>query len=76
MYVAKPYLNVTKATKTFATKLEAVKHLEAETGFEMDYEVNKKMKKQLIAQGMTSVAANELAKTYDWELIGKLYKEG
>lgn len=74
MYVAKPYLNVNKGMKTFSTKIEAVRYLEAETGFEMDFEVDKKMKKRLIAEGMKSIEANEASKTYDWELIGKLYQ--
>ena len=75
MYTAKPHMNVNRQMKSFPTKLEAVQYLEKVTGYQMDYEVNKTLKKLFVAEGMSSVEANELAKVYDWELIGKLYEE-
>ena len=56
MYMAKPNLNNSLHSKTFATKKEAVKYLEEVTGYKMDFEVDRKTK----------------VKTYDWELVGKL----
>lgn len=59
MYIAKPYLNNMMHSKEFATKKEAVAYLEEFTGVEMAYERNRKTKEI----------------TYDWEIIGKLYKK-
>lgn len=74
MYTAQPNLNNMINAKQFATREEAVAHLEVMTGFDMSFEVSKSMKKLLLAEGYSPKEANELAKTYDWELIGKLYK--
>ena len=73
-YTAQPYLNSMIGAKNFETRKEAVQYLEEKTGYEMSFEVDKTKKKQLIKQGVSSKEANELAKTYDWELIGKLYR--
>jgi len=59
MYVAKPYLSNNIGLKRFEKIEDAVKYLEEYTGFEMAYERNRKTKEIV----------------YDWELIGKLYKE-
>jgi len=59
MWKAKPNLNNNLHVKTFATKEEAVAHLEKVTGYKLDYILNRKTK----------------IKTYDWELIGKLIEE-
>jgi hypothetical protein len=45
--------------KEFDDIKEAVLYLEEYTGFKMDFVYNKKTKE----------------KTYDWELVGKLYKK-
>ena len=74
MYTAQPNLNNMTNVQQFATREEAVAYLEAATGFEMSFEVDKTMKKRLMKDGYSSKEANELAKTYDWELIGKLYE--
>lgn len=74
MYTAQPYLNNKIGAKNFATKAEAASYLEEYTGIEMAYEINKKLQKKLVAQGMSKPAALEAAKEYDWELIGKLYE--
>lgn len=73
MYTAQPYLNNKIGLKQFATKAEAVAYLEEYTGIEMSYEINQKLKKELISSGMSSKDALAQAKEYDWELIGKLY---
>lgn len=75
MYIAKPNLNNKIGVKEFATRAEAAAYLESYTGIEMAYEVDKKLKKRLIAEGVPSAEAIERAKTYDWELIEKLYKK-
>ena len=41
----------------------------------MSFELDRKKKKKLIKEGMSSLEANELSKTYDWELIGKLIRK-
>lgn len=74
MYTAQPYLNNKIGAKNFATKAEAAAYLEQYTGIEMAYEINKKLQKKLVAEGMPKAAALEAAKEYDWELIGKLYE--
>lgn len=58
-WVAKPYLNKNTAMKEFSDVESAVTYLENYTGHKMDFVKNKKTK----------------VKTYDWELIGKLYKK-
>jgi len=57
MYIAKPYLNNNIGLKEFDTKKAAAEYLEAYTGIDMAYDVNKKTKEIV----------------YDWELIGKLF---
>ena len=74
MFIAKPFLNSNKAIKEFEDLDNAVAYLEKVTGFEMSFEVDRKKKKQLIKDGMPSLEANKLSKTYDWELIGKLIR--
>jgi viroplasmin and RNaseH domain-containing protein len=73
MFTAQPNLNNTIGAKQFETREQAVAYLEEKTGFEMAFEVDQTKKKRLIKQGYTSKQANQMAKTYDWELIGKLY---
>ena len=75
MFVAKPYLNNNKDMKEFHCIQDAIKHLEQVTGYEMSFELDRKKKKKLIKEGMSSLEANELSKTYDWELIGKLIRK-
>ena len=75
MFTAKPFLNNNLKKKTFDDIKKAVAYLEEVTGFEMSFEVDKKKKKQLIKNGMPSIDANDLSKTYDWELVGKLIRE-
>jgi hypothetical protein len=75
MFVAKPNLNNTLHSKVFATKIEAVQYLEEFTGIEMSYEINKKLRKKLMKDGMSQSASLEAAKVYDWEIIGKLFPE-
>ena len=41
----------------------------------MSFELDRKKKKKLIKDGMPSLEANELSKTYDWELISETNKE-
>ena len=74
MYTAQPYLNNNVGVKQFATKAEAAVYLEQYTGIEMAYEINKKLQKKLVAEGMPKADALAAAKEYDWELIGKLYE--
>ena len=73
MFIAKPFLNSDKAMKEFEDVDKAVAYLEEVTGFEMSFELDRK-KRQLIKNGMPSLEANKLSKTYDWELIGKLIR--
>ncbi len=75
MFVAKPYLNNNKDMKEFQCIQDAIKHLEQVTGYEMSFELDRKKKKKLIKEGMSSLEANELSKTYDWELVGKLIRK-
>jgi hypothetical protein len=58
-WVAKPYLNKNVGIKEFPDVESAVAYLEEFTGHKMDFVRNKKTK----------------VKTYDWELIGKLYRK-
>lgn len=58
MWTAKPNLSNSKNQKNFPTIEEAVAYLEEFTGIEMAYERNRKTKEV----------------TYDWELLGKLFK--
>ncbi len=74
MFIAKPFLNSDKAMKEFEDVDKAVAYLEEVTGFEMSFELDRKKKRQLIKNGMPSLEANKLSKTYDWELIGKLIR--
>lgn len=57
-YIAKPYLNKDTGKKEFDDIKEAVKYLEAVTGYKMDFVKDRKTKE----------------KTYDWELVGKLIR--
>ena len=75
MFVAKPCLNNNIGVKEFEDIHDAISYLEQETGFEMSFELDRKKKKKLIKSGMPSLEANELSKTYDWELIGKLIRK-
>mgnify|MGYP001164844126 FL=1 len=75
MFVAKPFLNSNKCIREFDDIEKAVTYLEEITGFEMSFEVDRKKKKKLIKDGMPSLQANTLSKTYDWELIGKLIRK-
>ena len=75
MFVAKPFLNNNKDMKEFDCIKDAIKYLEDITGYEMSFELDRKKKKKLIKNGMHSLEANELSKTYDWELIGKLIRK-
>ena len=75
MFVAKPCLNNNICVKEFEDIHDAISYLEQETGFEMSFELDRKKKKKLIKSGMPSLEANELSKTYDWELIGKLIRK-
>ena len=75
MFVAKPCLNNNIGVKEFEDIHDAISYLEKETGFEMSFELDRKKKKKLIKEGMPSLEANELSKTYDWELIGKLIRK-
>lgn len=59
IWVAKPYMNKSTGMKEFSDVESAVAYLEEYTGHKMDFVKNKKTK----------------VKTYDWELIGKLYKK-
>jgi hypothetical protein len=59
IWVAKPYMNKSTGMKEFSDVEAAVTYLEEYTGHKMDFVKNKKTK----------------VKTYDWELIGKLYKK-
>ncbi len=59
IWVAKPYMNKSTGMKEFSDVEAAVIYLEEYTGHKMDFVKNKKTK----------------VKTYDWELIGKLYKK-
>jgi len=75
MFVAKPHLNNNIGVKEFEDIHDAIGYLEEATGFEMSFELDRKKKKKLIKSGMPSLEANELSKTYDWELIGKLIRK-
>ena len=75
MFVAKPSLNNNIGVKEFEDIHDAIGYLEQATGFEMSFELDRKKKKKLIKEGMPSLEANELSKTYDWELIGKLIRK-
>jgi len=75
MYIAKPSLNNNIGIKEFEDIHDAIGYLEEATGFEMSFELDRKKKKKLIKDGMPSLEANELSKTYDWELIGKLIRK-
>jgi hypothetical protein len=59
MFIATPQFNGV-GRKEFATMKEAVKYLEETTGYEMNFDYPKGVKK---------VFENRV---YDWELIGKL----
>jgi len=75
MFIAKPHLNNNIGVKEFEDIHYAIGYLEEATGFEMSFELDRKKKKKLIKDGMPSLEANELSKTYDWELIGKLIRK-
>ena len=70
-----PFLNNNKDMKEFDCIQDAIKYLEQVTGYEMSFELDRKKKKKLIKDGVPSLEANELSKTYDWELIGKLIRK-
>lgn len=75
MFIAKPNLNNMLDSKEFATKKEAAAYLEEYTGVEMAYEVDKKVRKKLMLNGMSKSESLEAAKVYDWEIIGKLFEK-
>jgi hypothetical protein len=63
MWVTKPYITSNRGMKKFETMIEAVKYLELETKHEMSFE------------SYVDKTTGEKRRKYDWEIVGKLWKE-